>query len=67
MMIPVAVSANDRKYSAWDCENKFGKFTFTFTFTRCYLDVQTEENDVAGTHGTWREEDKHIQSFGGGT
>ena len=23
--------------------------------TRCYLDVQTEENDVAGTHGTHTE------------
>jgi len=43
MMIPVAVSANDRKYSAWNCQHKFGKFTHaSIQHHLCQSGKQTE-------------------------
>jgi len=60
MMIPVAVSANDRKYSAWNCQHKFGKFTHASNqHCLCQPSKQTEYTGcsicmVPQINNTWK-------------
>jgi len=50
MMIPVAVSANDRKYRAWNCQHKFGKFTHANNQHRL---CQSSKQNTLVVHYVW--------------